>query len=130
MNDDMVSFKTWKLSHCFWALWNVLNLRSSHQRFSVRKGVFRNFAKFTGKHLFQSLYFNNVASLNFIKIEILAQVFSCDFCEISKKSFFTEPIWATASVNLKENCWVGKYFFQPYDFLSFFTKNLLTNVCG
>ena len=25
--------------------------RSSHQRFSVKKGVLRNFAKFTGKHL-------------------------------------------------------------------------------
>ena len=25
--------------------------RSSHQSFSIRKGVLRNFAKFTGKHL-------------------------------------------------------------------------------
>ena len=31
---------------------------SSHQRCSVRKGIFRNFAKFTGKHLCQSLFFN------------------------------------------------------------------------
>ena len=33
-------------------------LRSSNRRHSVRKGVLRNFAKFTGKHLCQSLYFN------------------------------------------------------------------------
>ena len=33
-------------------------LRSSHRRCSVRKGVLRNFAKFTGKHLCQSLFFN------------------------------------------------------------------------
>ena len=27
----------------------------------------------------------------------LAQVFSCEFCEISKKTFFTEHHWTTAS---------------------------------
>ena len=34
---------------------------------------------------------------NFIKKEILAQMFSCEFCEISKNNFFTEHLWATAS---------------------------------
>ena len=38
-------------------------LRSSHQRFSVRKSVPRNLAKFTGKHLYQSLSFNKLAGL-------------------------------------------------------------------
>ena len=46
--------------------------------------VLRNFTKFTGKHL------NKVAGMacNFIKKETLAQVFSCEFCEISKNTFF------------------------------------------
>ena len=57
--------------------------RSSQQRCSMKKGVLRNFAKFTGKHLCQSLY---------IKKETLAQVFSCEFCEISKNTFFTEHV--------------------------------------
>ena len=35
--------------------------RSSQQRSSVRKGVLRNFAKFKGKNLCQSLFFNKVA---------------------------------------------------------------------
>ena len=35
--------------------------RSSHKRGSVRKGVLRNFSKFTVKHLGQSLFFNKVA---------------------------------------------------------------------
>ena len=35
---------------------------------------------------------------NFIKKEALAQVFSCEFCEISKNTFFTEHLWTTASV--------------------------------
>ena len=34
---------------------------------------------------------------NFIKKENLAQVFFCEFCEISKKTFFTEQFQATAS---------------------------------
>ena len=35
--------------------------RSSHRRCSVRKDVLRNFAKFTGKHQYQRLFFNKVA---------------------------------------------------------------------
>ena len=48
---------------------------------------FAKFAKFTGKHLCQSLFFNKVAgkhlcqSLFFIKRETPAQVFSCEFCK-------------------------------------------------
>ena len=34
---------------------------------------------------------------NFIKKESLAQVFSCEFCEISKNTFFIEHLWATTS---------------------------------
>ena len=37
--------------------------RNSHQRCSMRKGLLRNFAKFTGKHLRQSLFLNKVAGL-------------------------------------------------------------------
>ena len=54
-----------------------------------KKGVLKNFAKFTGKHLCQSLFFKK----NFIKKETLAQVFSCEFCEIFKNTFFTEHLW-------------------------------------
>ena len=39
-------------------------LRSSHRRCSIRKGVLRNFAKFTWKHLCQSLFFDKVARLS------------------------------------------------------------------
>ena len=70
-------------------LWNfvkLMNNRSSHQRCSLRKGVLRNFAKFTGKQL-----------IFIIKKETLAQVLSWEFCKISKNTFFTEHFWATAS---------------------------------
>ena len=38
-------------------------LRNNHQRCSVRKGVLKNFEKFTGKHLCQSLHFNKIEAL-------------------------------------------------------------------
>ena len=48
-----------------------------------KKVVLKNFAKFTGKHLCQSLVFNKVAGLK----ETLAQLFSCEFRDISKNTF-------------------------------------------
>ena len=47
---------------------------------------------------------------NFIKTETLAQVFSREFCEISKSTFFTEHLQATASVN------------AIFDFCDYFTS--------
>ena len=37
--------------------------RSSHPKVLCKKGVLRNFKKFTGKHLYQSLLFNKVTGL-------------------------------------------------------------------
>ena len=45
---------------------------------------------------------NTCDSLCF-RIETLAQVFSCEFCEISKNTFFTEHVWATASILITIN---------------------------
>ena len=53
---------------------------SSRPEVFCKKGVLRNFAKFTGKNLCQSLFF---------------RVLSCKFCEISKNTFFTEHLCAT-----------------------------------
>ena len=64
--------------------------RSSRPEVFCEKDVLRNFAKFTGKHLCQSLFFNKVAggASKFIKKGTLAHVFSSEFCEISKNTFF------------------------------------------
>ena len=49
-----------KYLQCY-RLYNFPYFRSSHWMCSVRKGVLRNFAKFSGKHLWQSLFLNKVA---------------------------------------------------------------------
>ena len=48
-----------------------------------KKGVLRNFTKFTPKHLCQSLFFNKVAGLRPFcnKKENMPQVLSCEFYE-------------------------------------------------
>ena len=61
----------------------------------MKKDALRNFTKFTGKHLCQGLYFNfcRPKACNFNKKETLAQVFPCEFCEVSKDTFFTIDFW-------------------------------------
>ena len=51
------------------------------QRYSVRKVFLEISQNSTGKHLCQR-------ACNFIKKETLAQVFSYEFCDVSKNSFF------------------------------------------
>ena len=61
------------------------NIRSSRPEVFCKKDVLKNFAKFLGKHLCQSLFFNKDATLlktllkTFIKKEALAQVFFSEF---------------------------------------------------
>ena len=81
--------------------------RSSRPDVFCKKDVLRNFGKFTGKHLCQNLYFNQVAGLtcNFIKIETLTQVFSCEFsAKVWKVSVEYTITWkiksSTSSLNL------------------------------
>ena len=71
--------------------------RSSRAEVFCKKGILKNFTKFTGKHLCQSLFFNKAAG-NFIKKETLAQVFSCEFCKIFKNTYFyrTSPVVASS----------------------------------
>ena len=47
---------------------------------------------------------NSPEARNFIKNETLAQVFSCEFCEISKNTFFYRTPLMAAYVFLKNKC--------------------------
>ena len=59
--------------------------RSSRPELFCKKGALKNFAKFTGKHLCKSLFFNKEKMT-------LVQVFSSEFWEISKIPFFIEHL--------------------------------------
>ena len=57
--------------------------RSSRPDVFCKKGFLRNFAKFIGKHLCRP---------GTLFKKRLTRVFSCEFCEISKNTFFTEHL--------------------------------------
>ena len=80
--------------------------RSSYWMCSVRKGILRNFAKSTCARV-SFLIKLQASAWNFIKIEILAQVFSYEFYEISKNAFFTEHLLETASINFQKQLFTG-----------------------
>ena len=52
-------------------------IRNNHWRCSVSKCLLRNFAKFTRKHLYRSLFFNKVAGLNVYNNFICGKIFLC-----------------------------------------------------
>ena len=85
---------------CKWNFW-LFPYRSRHLRRSVKKGILRNSAKFTGKHLSQNLFFNKVAGWSLatlLKKGFWHRKFSCEFNNISKNKFSTEHLQTTASV--------------------------------
>ena len=105
-----------------WNISLILTPYNSHKESSrpevfCKKGVLRNFTKFTGKHLCKSLFFNEVADLRPATLlkKALAQEISREFFEISKNTFFTEHLWETASVTKNP---VSKYINLPKTSLS------------
>ena len=74
-----------------------------------KKSVPINFAKFTGKNLCQSLFFNN--DFNFLIR--LAHLFFYEFCEISKNTFSTEHFQTITSGSATFSfCWQYSSFFS------------------
>ena len=69
-----------------WQIKQKRTLQNQPPEVFYKKNVLENFAKFSRKHLCQSLFFNKVPGL--IKKETLAQVFSCEFREFFKSTFF------------------------------------------
>ena len=77
--------------HVFQPISGMVQCRSSRPEVFFKKSISKNLAKFTGKHLCWP------EACNFIKKETLSQVFSREFCEIFKSTFFKEHLWTTAS---------------------------------
>ena len=100
----------------------------SHRNQSIdllsKKGVFRNFTKFIGKHLCQSLLFNKVSGLRtatLLKRRLRHRCFPVNLAKFLKNTFFTEHLRTTASdssamQNISEKCtWHILTFFDVKD---------------
>ena len=73
----------------------LLNSEAVTRRYSV-KSVFRNFAKFTKKHLRQSLFFNKVAGFKtatVLKKKLWHGCFPVNFVKFLKTPCLTEHLW-------------------------------------
>ena len=70
----------------------------SAKKFFLRKSSRRQPTILLKKRLCHRYFPANVTkTCNFIKKETLTQVFFYQFCKISKNTYFTEPLWVTAS---------------------------------
>ena len=82
----------------FSPVWVWSLVRSSHPEVFCKKGVLRNFAKFAGKHLCKSPFFNKVAGLRpktciFIKKRPWHRYFHVNFAKFLRTPFLIEHLW-------------------------------------
>ena len=91
--------------------------RSSHRRCSVRKAVLRNFAKFTRKHLCQSLFFNKVLGwpATLLKRKLWNRCFSVNFEKLLRISFLHSTSGRLLLRLLVSNIYVLQYAELPTD---------------
>ena len=80
-----------------WLLWEGLpNNHRSRPKVFCKKGAPRNFAKFIGKHLCQSLFFNKDAGLRaaaLLKKRLWHKCFTVNFAKFLKALFLKEHLW-------------------------------------
>ena len=82
--------------------------RSSCPEVFYKKGVLKNFAKFIGKHLCQSLFFNKVAGLGpatLLKKRLRYRCFPLNIAKFLKTPFLTKHLrWLLLSFEKNGTC--------------------------
>ena len=75
--------------------------KSSHQRCSKKKDAVKNFVILTEKQLGWSLFLKSCRTkgLQLYWKETPTQLFSCEYFEIFKNTYFKKHLWTIASVN-------------------------------
>ena len=82
----------------------LASFRSSRSEMFFKKGVFKNFAKFTGKHLCQSLFVNKISGLwpaTLLKKKLWHKGFPVSFMKFLRTSFFIEHLLVGAYLFLQ-----------------------------
>ena len=89
-------YNFWKIYVAGARLYSLGSIQKQPSEVFYEKGVLRNFTKFTGKRLFQSLIFNNVACMRpaaLLKKRLWHMCFPVNFVKFLRTPFFTENIW-------------------------------------
>ena len=106
--------------------------RSSRRRCSVRKAIPRNFAKSTGKHLSQSFFLIKLQAATLSRKRPWRRCFSVNFANFPITPFFTEHLWATASVDPHDKasfCFEisSAWLFSQYWLIIFYSFQVVIN---
>ena len=80
--------------------------RSTRPKVFCKKGVLKNFAKFTGKHMCQSLFFNKISLFfNLFKKRPRNRGFPVNFVKFLRRFFHRTPVVATSVVMKNWQLW-------------------------
>ena len=85
-----MSFSDWQ------GMEKKIQFRSSRLEVFCKKDVLKNFAKFIGKYLCQSFFFNKVVGLRsatLLKKRLWHRCFPVNFAKFLRTPFFAEHIW-------------------------------------
>ena len=87
------SYYRFSIHNKIWIPWEIWICRSTRPEVFCRKSVLRNFAKFTGNHLRQSIFFNKFVGLGpatLLKKIPWHMCFPVNFATLQRTPFFTE----------------------------------------
>ena len=121
--------KIFKMCITIWLTLSFIGLRfkSSHAEVLCKKSVLKSFAKFTEKHLYQSLFFDKVAGLSpttLLKKTLWHRSFPLNFAKNFNNTFF---LWNTSGScfwRLRVKC---RSIYFSKDFVDIFTSILACN---
>ena len=105
--------------------------RSSHQRCYIKEGVLRNYIKFTGKHLCQSLFLNKVAGLRpatLLKKRLWHRCFSVKFVKFLRSPFYRTPLDDCFFIRMTKIC--DKSFVKPLFYFKMLLNRLIIQISG
>ena len=91
----------------------------NHPEVFCNKKSSKKFHKIHRKTPVPESFLHKVTGCNFIKKETLAQVFSCEFCEISKNTLFYRTHLVVASVYY-ETAGLSKFLFAKNKYSTIF----------
>ena len=105
--------------------------RSSHQKCSIKEGVIRNFVKFTGKHMCQSIFFNKVAGLRYatlLKKRLWDMCFLVNIAKFLRTLFYRIRLGDCFCISNKVLCFHERYVICLYKELRMMEMLLMTSI--
>ena len=105
--------------------------RGNHQKCSIKKGVIRNFVKFTGKHMCQSIFFNKVAGLRYatlLKKRLWDMCFLVNIAKFLRTLFYRIRLGDCFCISNKVLCFHERYVICLYKELRMMEMLLNTSI--